>query len=201
MKSLFLVLFFSFSLSSLVHSAEPTALSFTSGERSISMLLPDVSAMSSRFSQSSTEFTQKIDYVMAKFKPLLILDEAGLLKAYNEISASGYVQHYCGAVMGLALVSDANSTKPPVVQLIMMTSHTSPVKLTLLFRASDTMLLDSSTLNYYFDKFSGQVICAEKVVLLSLTDGGINFMVPYGYKFGKAILDMEAIHDDYIQVF
>ena len=153
------------------------------------------------FQSNSSDSEIALGLVFKKFDPFFVLDEAGLLKARNELAKSGYMKTYCGGVLGLNLMSTKDSSKPPLVQLVMMTLPFSTVKLTLPFRAPTGMTMSDSTAKYYSDRYVGNVVCVHGVTLVNLVEGGINYIVPYYYSSDDNILDITYTDDSYLQVF
>ena len=193
--------FILFTSSAVASQKEPTAFSYNNGETTIDGLMPNSEDVTERFTKSSPDSMQKMESVFNKFKPTPIFDESGLAKASKETDRLGYVNKYCGIVMATTLVKDRSSYKPPVVQLVMMTDHFSPVKVTLPFRSSSNMKMDKQTLNYYAEKYSGKFICTDKVIVFNIIEGGISYILPYNHDLNQTPLKSNHTDINFIQIF
>lgn len=190
-----------FTSSAVAAQREPIVFSYDDGETTIDGLMLNTEDVTEKFIKSSPDAMQKMKYVLNKFKPIQILDESDLVKASKETERLGYIKKYCGLVMATTLVKDRSSYRPPVVQLIMMTDHFSPVKTTLPFRSSSNMKMDLQTLDYYAEKYSGKVICIDKVIVVHIIEGGINYILPYNHDLNQTPLRSNHTDINYIQIF
>ncbi|MBB3107965.1 hypothetical protein FHS24_002501 [Psychrobacter luti] len=203
MKSVF-VLSFSLlilSLSSVVEGREPTTFSYAKGDRFIDAMIPNAEDITENFAKAYPDIDQRLEYVFDQFSPIQILDNVGLVKANNEVNKLGYVRKYCGIVMSASLMKDRSSLKPPLVQLVMMTAPFSPIQVTLPFRSSKNMKMDKKTLDYYSNKYGGKVICADKIIVGNLIEGGINYILPHNFDSDKDLIETNHTDKDYIQIF
>lgn len=203
MKSLRVLSFLIFllSLSFVVEGKEPTTFSYAKGVNTIDAMIPNSEDITEKFIKSYPDSTKKLEYIFSKFFPIQILDNVDLLKAEGEINRLGYVRKYCGLVMSTSIMKDRSSLRSPLVQLVMMTDHFSKIKVTIPFRSSNNMKMDKQTLDYYSDKYSGKVICADKIIVGSLIDGGINYILPHNFDLDKDLLQTDHTDTDYIQIF
>lgn len=192
---------FLLSLPAIVEGKEPIVFSYAQGESIIDAMMPNAEDIIESFTKSNSDSIQKFDYVFNKFGPIQILDETDLAKANSEVDHLGYVRKYCGLVLSTGILKDRDSFKSPLVELVMMTDHFSPVKVILPFKSSSSMGMDKKTLDYYSSKYSGKIICADNIVIGNITEGGINYILPYNYDLNKNILESDHSDVDYIQVF
>lgn len=189
------------SLSSVVEGKEPTTFSYAKGESIIDAMTPNAEDITEKFTKSYPDTNQKLEYVFDKFSPIQILDNVDLVKANSEVNRLGYVRKYCGIVMNASLMKDRSSLKPPLVQLIMMTYPFSPIKVIIPFRSAKNMEMDKKTLDYYSSKYSGKVICADKIIVGNLIEGGINYILPHNFDSDKDLMETNHTDTEYVQIF
>lgn len=201
MKALYTLPFSLFLLTSVAEGKDPTFLSYGHGESTLDVMMPNTEDITEKFLKSVPDSIQKLEYVSNKFKPTQILDKTDLTKANNQINNLGYLRKYCGIVMGAGIAKYRSSYKSPLVQLVMMTDHFSPVKVTLPFRSSSNMGMNKKTLDYYSSKYIGKTICTDKVIVSTIVEGGINYILPHDYELKKNILESDHTDNNYIQIF